>query len=174
MLANSIHALQQAVDTVVHTEYFNSNECVEPPRGRQHIWKTSDPIIWFRKMFMKTWERKTDNGFVPEQTEYVLKDSEADDIKATLAEMIDRRVDAEEQMRIEGVRNRADLQRIVGADRNNNLFVRVRNRFNEYNYVVVRDEILEQMARAFPEDYPNGTRTQPEGDIRDADNNSEF
>ena len=147
----------------MHTENFNSNECESPPRGREHVWKTTDPIEWYRKMFNRTLEKKTANGLVPDETEFVMKDSDADDVKSVLAEMIDRRIHAEEQTRLANVHDRAELQRITGADRNNNLFLRIQNRFGEYAYAVIRDELLEQMVRTFPEDYPNGNRTQPEG-----------
>ena len=162
LLLNSIEALLQAVDSVVHTQNFNSNQLTTPPTGQEHIWKTDDPVIWFRYMFKRSIEEKTEFGVRVKETEIALKSEVADDYKSVLAEMIDRRVHAEEQLRLNDIQDRAELQRIYGADRNNNIFLRIRDRFGEYSVQVIRDQLLEEMANNHPNDYPQGANVQPE------------
>ena len=177
LLENSIQILLQAIDGVVHTQNFTQDQCIEPPEDRLHVFKTEDPVLWYKFMFNRSIEQKTQNGLRSEEIEYALKPSKADEYRDVAAEMIDRRIRAEEQENINNIRDRADMHRIHGADRNNNVFLRLRDRFGEYILTVVRDQVLEQMAREFPEDYPNGSQQQPElmnRSRREENGNDEF
>ena len=164
MLCNSVIALVNATDKLLHIAHYDSTFSETVPTKYAHIWKTSDPLKWFAAMFNRTWEVKVGQK-IESKEEQRLTATESEEIQETLGELLSRRAQEEEEERIQNMENRAQRRRIHGADRNNNVLALILDRFLEYNLVVVRDQILADMTELYPEDYPHNTESrqiQPE------------
>ena len=148
-----------ALDRVLHVGNFDNPQCPNIPPKYAHIWKTDDPLEWFNTMFNRSWETKTENGLRSNE-ERSLSPSLEEEIQDTIAEILNRRALEEERARLQNMTNRGERSRIHGADRNNNVFARLVDRFGQHNVVLIRDEILANMTAHFPEDYPHNTQEQ--------------